>query len=286
MVLLRNVAAVIVSLVLTIGAGFLSDAARPAVETDQRISPDDLRAASTIMPITLLGQLRINLDDYLWLKSEDYLHFGLAGGSSSFQAKMIQDARNSAARLRGSGNVSRRTPEDRERWKGIFRKFEFFRPVDGYHGDPLQLLPWFRVQTKINPLDKQAYLNGAFYLVDLAKKPDEAIDFLHEGIAKNPTSPELHEALGRFHFEKLKEYDESIPYFEKAVRFGKEMQSRNDAEEEAFGNAYLFLARAHRKCGDLDAALRAAEEGVTECPDNVLVRAIYRIVSKDVLRRK
>jgi len=241
------------------------------------------------MPITMLGQLRINLDDYLWLKSEDYLHFGLTGGFSSkadFQAKMIEDVKNSAARLHGSGDGTRRTPRDRESWKGVFRKLEFFRPVDGYHGDPLQLLPWYRVQTKLNPTDTQAYVNGAFFLVDLAKKPEEAAEFLNEGIEKNPTSPELYEALGRFYFEKFGDYDKSIPCFEKAIRFGKQIKYRNDAEQEAFGNAYLFLARAHRKRGDFEAAFRIAEEGVNDCPDNVLVRTIHRIVKKEMGQSK
>ncbi len=285
---LSNALAAIASLALAVSAGFLAEAVRPVVETNQRIGPDTLRQASEIIPISLLGQLRINLDDYLWLKTEDYLHFGLTRGFSSkasFEAKLIDDFAASASRLRKPfGSLGPRFA-GRDAWRGIFRKFEFFHPINGFHGDPLELLPWYRMQTKINPLDKQAYINGAFFLVDMAKKPDEALAFLEEGIKNNPRSPELHAAVGQFYYEKLKDYDEAVPYLQKAVTFGKEMQNRDDAEEEAFGNAYLFLTMAHRKRGDLDAALRVAEEGVAECPEKAFVRAIYRVIKRDIAER-
>lgn len=286
---LSNTLAVILSLVLAVSAGFLSDAVRPVVETNQRIGADTLREASEVIPISLLGQLRINLDDYLWLKTEDYLHFGLTRGSSSranFQAKMIGDFKASVTRYNKPFGSLRPTFAERDSWRGFFRNLEFFHPIDGYHGDPRQLLPWYRMQTKLNPLDKQAYINGAFFLVDLAKKPDEALAFLEEGIENNPRSPELHVEVGRFYYEKLKRYEEAIPYLEKAVTFGKEMQSRNDAEEEAFGNAYLFLAMTHRKQGNLAVALSVAEEGVAECPESAFVHAIYRVVKRDIAGRK
>jgi tetratricopeptide (TPR) repeat protein len=290
MSLLNKILAAVVSLILAAGAGFLSHAVRPIVETNQRIGADTLRQASEVIPISLLGQLRINLDDYLWLKTEDYLHFGLTRGFSSkreFQAKMIRDYQASVVGRSGkpSGSPGPRSA-GRDDWRGFFRKLEFFHPIDGYHGNPLQLLPWYRMQTKLNPLDKQAYVSGAFFLVDLAKKPEEALAFLEEGLENNPRSPELHVAVGRFYFEKLERHDEAIPYLQKAVSFGREIQGRTEAEEEALENAYLFLAMAHRKQHDLDAALRVAKEGVVECRESVLIPVIYRVVMRDIGERQ
>ena len=48
------------------------------------------------------------------------------------------------------------------------------------------------------------------------------------------------------------------------------------------GNAYIILTKAYRAKGDFEAELRAAEDGVAQCPQNALVRAAYRIAKKDI----
>jgi tetratricopeptide (TPR) repeat protein len=176
-------------------------------------------------------------------------------------------------------------PGDRD-WRGVFKRFEYITPVKGYHGDPSELLPWYRTQTAVNPNDTSAYVNGAFFLADFNGKFDEALAFLHEGVVNNPENPDVHLAIGRLYIEKWKKYDEAIPYLEKAVALGREIQNRDQSQDRVVGNSYVFLIRAYRKTDDLDSALRAGEDGVVICPDIGIVSASLRLAKKDIARKE
>jgi len=270
-------------------AGGLAEKARPAVAITKQFSSEELRHASHSMPMTLLGQFRTNLDAYLWLKTVDYLHGGITYRpfTAAEQSEGMHEHSHSMSGFaeHQCGGPTLIPSKDLD-WRGILgnleRHLKPYRPGPAKHGDPQDLIPWYRIQTIINPLDINAYATCAFFLADFAKKPGKARSFLEEGIENNPGSPVLHEALGQLFFEKWKNYDEAIPYLEKAVAAGKEIQDRDKSQEKAFGDAYLFLARAYREKGELDSALRAAEEGVSECPDNALIRVICRVIKRDL----
>ena len=127
-------------------------------------------------------------------------------------------------------------PSKEKDWRGILgdleRHLQPYRPGPARHGDPEELIPWYRIQTILNPLDINAYATCAFFLADFAKEPEKAIAFLEEGIRNNPKSPELLEAVGRLYFEKWKRYDEAIPYLERAVAAGKEISERDKKQEK------------------------------------------------------
>ncbi len=264
-----------VALLLAIFAGYLAHVVEPVVFEGESLSEE-----GQSLPLTLIGQLRISLDDYLWLRTDDYLHFGI---SERRARKTLTKTMTADFSARMGEPVENGEQPD---WRGIFAELELFHPIKGNHGDPLELLPWYRVQTAINPTDISAYVNGAFFLADCAKKPAEAVAFLEEGLQKNPDDVELLESLGRLYYEKWKDAGRAIAYLQKAVGAGKEMQRRSPTQEEAFGNAYLFLARALREQGNLDAALQAAEEGISQCPNNALLQVIRRVIKRDIAAKR
>ncbi len=266
-------------------AGFISKAIEPAVAYEGGIVTEG-SDADRFTGMSLFGQLRISFGRYLWLRTEDYLHFGITNNAythEKFEKKMSMDFVRSLSGGR-SGDVAAHS-EERD-WRGIFKNFDFIKPIKGYHGDPSQLLPWYRAQTAINPLDTGAYVNGAFFLADFNDKSEEALEFLLEGAKNNPNSPEVHGAIGRLYIEKWKKYDEAIPHLEKAVAAGFSMRDRTGTQERAVGNAYVFLVIAYRKKGDLDSALRVAEQGLVDCPDYALVRTSHRLVKRDIARKE
>ncbi|GAB4331341.1 MAG: hypothetical protein Kow0099_02630 [Candidatus Abyssubacteria bacterium] len=274
--------AVFLYAVAAIGASLVSEAALPVGESPVRPGVQPVRTEQTIAH-TLFGQLRVNLDKYFWLRTDDYLHFGITYHSYTrvkLERSMMDDVE--AMTSGQTPGKARRAAVAQKDWRGVFKHFDFIQPVKGYHGDPTELLPWYRAQTALNPLDTSAYVNGAFFLADLARKPEEALEFLKEGAQNNPNSIEIQQALGQLYYDKWKKYDDAIPFLERAVVLGREKKDRAEAEEKSFGEAYLFLARAYRDKGDLVAALRIAEEGVEQCPGDPLVRAIHRIVKRDM----
>ncbi|RJP69352.1 MAG: tetratricopeptide repeat protein [Candidatus Abyssobacteria bacterium SURF_17] len=270
-------------------AGMLSRKVEPALATTAGFGGEELHHASHSMPMTLLGQFRTNLDAYLWLKTIDYLHNGIAYRPYT-TVERTKGMREHEHDIGGfakhpCGGPTLIPPKEKD-WRGVFgeleRNLQPYRPGPARHSDPQELIPWYRIQTMINPLDVNAYATCAFFLTDFAKEPEKALAFLEEGIEKNPHSPVLHQAIGQLYFDKWKRYDQAIPCFQKAIAAGKEIQVRDEAQEKAFGDAYLFLARAYRERGELDAALRTAKEGMAECATNNLIRVIYRVIKKEI----
>ncbi len=275
-------------LALAVFAGSFSSKARPALGIHKQFSSEELREANESIPMTLLGQFRTNLDAYLWLKTADYLHGGIVYRSLS-EAEYARGGREVESNVGGfaaHGDGPTLIPPKEKDWRGIFgdleRRIQPYRPGPATHGDPQELIPWYRVQTIINPLDVNAYVTCAFFLADFARRPDEALAFLDEGINNNPNNFEMQEAIGQLYFEKWKDCDKAIPCLEKAIALGKEIRNRDEKQETVFGNAYIFLTKAYRAKGDFEAELRAAEDGVAQCPGNPLVRAAYRIAKSDV----
>ena len=271
-------------LVLAVFAGYLSSVIEPAVKYRDGSAAEGSWGGQRFNAMTLLGQFRVTLNKYFWLRTEDYLHFGVLHNSYTRE----KTAKQLVEGFKGSiGNSSGASARQEERdWRGVFKRFEYIKPVKGYHGDPSELLPWYRTQTAVNPNDTSAYVNGAFFLADFHNKFDEALAFLHEGVVNNPESPEVHFAIGRLYFEKWEKYDEAIPYLEKAVAYGREIQNRNPTQDRVVGNSYVFLVNAYRETGDLDSALRVAEDGVAICPDIGIVRTSLRLVKKDMEKEK
>jgi tetratricopeptide (TPR) repeat protein len=288
MTLQKKISTACIVLVLAIFAGALFSKLRPAMATTGQFSSEEIREANESIPMTLLGQFRTNLDAYLWLKTEEYLHGGVSYRPYT-EKEREQGMRETEANVGGLAEHSDGPtviPSKEEDWRGIFGDFERnlqpYRPGPARHGDPEELIPWYRVQTIINPLDVNAYVTCAFFMGDFARKPEEALAFLEEGARNNPRSPEIQEAIGQLYFEKWKNYDKAIPHLRDAIALGKQIPKRDDRQEKAFGDAYLFLAKAYREKGELNTALQTADEGVKACPANALVRVIDRIVKKDL----
>ena len=59
-----------------------------------------------------------------------------------------------------------------------------------------EVLPWFWVATKVDPHNVQAYDLGTFWLARQTGEPGKALDFVTEGIGKNPDAFELELARG------------------------------------------------------------------------------------------
>jgi len=264
-------------------AGYISEALEPVLAYPDGVAAGASGEARRFTGLSLFGQLRVTLGKYFWLRTDDYLHFGIMSNAYTHQKAQREMIDGVTARMQGRGGLIKRSARPKARdWRGIFKYFDFIQPVPGYHGNPVELLPWYRAQTVINPLDTDAYVNAAFFLADFEQKPDEALAFLKEGAENNPDSAEIHAAIGRLYFEKWAKYDEAIPHLEKAVAAGRGIENRDEADRQTIGNAYVFLVQCHRKMGGLDAALRTAEDGVAEVPDYALVRTIHRIVKRDI----
>ena len=271
-------------LVSAASASYISKVVEPFLAYPDGLAGGEHGIARRFTGLSLFGQMRIALGKYFWLRTEDYLHFGIMHNSythQKVQEEMIDGYKASMKLSPDSERAKVARPKERD-WRGLFKNFSFVQPIKGYHGSPSELLPWYRAQTIINPTDTDAYVNAAFFLADFEDKGEEAFSFLQEGAENNPDSVEIQAAIGRLYIEKWKRYNMAIPHLEKAVALAGNVKDRDKGERRDVGNAYVFLALSYKNIGDLDSALRTAKKGVAELPDYALIRSMHRIVMKDI----
>jgi hypothetical protein len=171
----------------------------------------------------ILGELRIGAADFLFVKTELYLHGGIG------YAEHTDDLESMDAVLEGSSpeaevhadhtahdhhgpehahgeeapgaahaeeGVQTRIRNADEDFRGIVgaleREIKPWRDPNSPHvlTEGSELLPWFRLMTIANPHFVRGYRIGALWL-GRENKYVEALEFLDEGIANNQENPEL-----------------------------------------------------------------------------------------------
>ncbi|MCX7625189.1 MAG: tetratricopeptide repeat protein [Candidatus Sumerlaeaceae bacterium] len=213
---------------------------------------------------TILGEFRTNLSDMLFIKTERYLHGGvaymphidteqLASSGDVMHSKhelrrpATSDAETSVTELPNTdlpttGPGDQGTPAGKE--DELHREEEaatlIRTPENDFRGflgtlertvkpwrDPrlphehiggVELLPWYRLATLVDPKNVRAYMIGAWWLKTIHDEHAlrEAVKFLEEGIRQNPQSFQLHLMLG-YILRDLGEKQRALSAFEKAV---------------------------------------------------------------------
>ncbi len=170
----------------------------------------------------ILGEIRLGVADYLFVKTELYLHGGIGYAHHSDDLEEVDSAMEPASneaenheghahhehpqsdpdhaqgddRDPGEAGVQTRMRSAEEDFRGIVgrleREIKPWRDPDSPHvlAPGSELLPWFRIMTVANPHFVRGYRIGALWL-GREDKYAEALEFLDEGIANNEDNPEL-----------------------------------------------------------------------------------------------
>ncbi len=67
-------------------------------------------------------------------------------------------------------------------------------------GNEREMLPWLKLSADLDPHELDAYLTASYWLRTSLHKPDEAEQFLREGLRANPDSYQILLELGRIYF--------------------------------------------------------------------------------------
>lgn len=164
----------------------------------------------------MLGGLRTAMSDILFIKTERYLHSGVAyvphlqsslmsvsetmGSVDAHDAGEAQSVDPHAGHDHAVGGecdveageelptIILQAEEDFRGFIGnLHRTVKPFSAEGAHqHGDGRELLPWFRVMTTSDPNYIPGYTIGGWWLK--SKEPEEALKFVTEGIARNPDS--------------------------------------------------------------------------------------------------
>ena len=139
-----------------------------------------------------------------------------------------------------------------------------FYPVVHTHlhgGNEREMLPWLKLSADMDPHETSTYLTASYWLRTSLNQPDEAEQFLREGLRANPDSYEILLELGRVYF-----YSRTNSFVARNI-FG--LASRKWRRQEAAGkkpDARTYeeilgeMVKADRAQGDLKQELADLEE--------------------------
>jgi hypothetical protein len=180
---------------------------------------------------SMLGELRTSMSDILFLKTERYLHGGVAY-TPHINKKVLSVSGTQSEMFAHQGGVDAPDSEavvmESDSEKGTetiiptaaddFRGFigQLHREVKPWldpsrhagHADGKEVLPWFRVMTLSDPHYIRAYSVGSWWLK--TKNLDAAFEFIQEGIKNNPASFQVYAALGDLHYTKAMNISRNI----------------------------------------------------------------------------
>jgi len=155
-----------------------------------------------------------------------------------------------------------------------------------------QILPWYRVQTAINPRHGRAYVIAGWLLLKAKDEEDhltQAELFLKEGAKNNPDFFSIHVMLGRVLLAQDRHAD-AIEIFSQAREIalkkrppdGKpEPHVWEDSDEEDFGFAVRYIPYIQfRILKDLTAAEKSTSDGLKLMPKDQPLRNFMRQIRK------
>jgi tetratricopeptide (TPR) repeat protein len=249
------------------------------------------------------------MSDIMFIKTERYLHNGVAY-QPHITMKDFESPSSATEEYAGIPTVIRRPQED---WRGFIGDLE--REIKPWkdpsqhmaHEKGVELLPWFRVMTLVNPHRIRGYKIGAFLMMtrDSPDSLQEAWNFIQEGIKKNPDSHELYYMLIRLaqmdvrlaqaggkilSEEELRKYDQAaLDFAQKGIEVaaprrpaeGWQGKGRPAEMEDAFAALTHYEVLLLRRLGRDEEALRAAFQSLEKFgSDPVLQNEVAELQAK------
>ena len=137
-----------------------------------------------------------------------------------------------------------------------------------------EILPWMKLSAEMNPQLIDSYTVGAYWLQAVLNKPDEAREFLFEGLRANPGNPELLFDLGRLYEESYHDTNRAENVWKFALHNWEtesETLKTNTLSQFQCDEITVSLARAEEAQGHFVEAIRYFEiaKSVSPTPESI-----------------
>jgi len=174
----------------------------------------------------LFGQFRVGVSDILFVKTEEYLHGGVAY-APHMDIRTMSQTGDIAASHAGHPHAPTLIPPPEEDWRGYIGNLErevspWLHPSEEHHlTTGKELLPYYWLAVRANPHNVRAYRIGTFWLASLRTEQaiGEALRFIDEGVRNNPGNFMLYEERGAVE-RRMGKPEAAMASFQQAIRLG------------------------------------------------------------------
>jgi len=271
---------VLIICALAVASGFTVSDVREEVKPKGRYA--GLEAHETHASASLLGQFRTSVSGWLWLRTDLYLHNGVAMRPLTDQEIAagrtgVGSSDNHEGHLHDDSKIVTVIPGAKDDFRGIFGDIEratrAYKDMTGHdHNNPRQALPLFRLMTWIDPQFINGWAVGAAVLAMGKDKlgHEQAAEFLQQGLEHNPESITLLNQLGFTYTARLQKWNLATPTFEKARSIGNKypLDRLTTDDQDSLRQAYRWLALLYRETGVLDKKYAVLREGLIKFPED------------------
>jgi tetratricopeptide (TPR) repeat protein len=150
-----------------------------------------------------------------------------------------------------------------------------------------EILPWLKLSAEMDPTQIETYVTASYWLRTTLNKPQDAEEFLRQGLRANPDSYEILLELGRVYFYNKKDSRVARNIWELALNKWEKQESAGEKpdqhdHEEIIGE----ILRADRDQNDLQAQLADLQELIKISPSKGTLEPQLREVEDKLAARK
>jgi tetratricopeptide (TPR) repeat protein len=276
----------LVLLLVFVGCFTLATQLAPVFESLQAGSNS---AASPLL--VLLGDTRQLFANQFFTMADVYFHSGFYPTIFDARKKEGPSHLDVASRGEDSGaKAAPQEPDDDDNFMGkpkdwIERFGRNFLPTVHTHlqgAKVREILPWLKLSAEMDPKRVNTYVTAAYWLRTRLNKPDEAEQFLREGLRANPDSYEILLELGRVHFYDKKDPRVARNIWELALqKWRQQDQAGKNPDPLARREIIAELIRDDEQSGDLRQLLADLEALQIISPGNpTLEKYIQEVKAK------
>jgi tetratricopeptide (TPR) repeat protein len=134
-------------------------------------------------------------------------------------------------------------------------------------GNEREMLPWLRLSASLNPQRTDTYTVASYWLRSRLGKPEEAEQFLREGLRANPNSYEILFELGCLYRENFNDPKRAEGVLRLALQRWREQElGKKDPNNTMLDKIIVRLAKVEQDQGKIEEAIRYLEEAKPVSP--------------------
>jgi tetratricopeptide (TPR) repeat protein len=196
----------------------------------------------------LLGDGRRIFAQHFFIKADVYFHSG-------YYPSIFYQGERDTSHMAGHEDRDHEGDHDHEKeadflgkpkdWIDRFgRHFIVTEHTHLAHGNEREILPWLKLSAELDPQKIDTYTVAAFWLANHLGKPEEAEQFLREGLRANPSSYEILFALGRIYYDSFHDTSRARNVWELGLRrWNEQQQAKNNPDKLVLEEMVMNLAR-------------------------------------------
>jgi tetratricopeptide (TPR) repeat protein len=278
-----NTLPVLLLLLLLVGCFTLTGWIEPRFQEAEQSRPQDVMAV-------LLGDGRRIFANHFFVKADAYFHSGfyptVFDNQESFKTPHVA-ADSGATKDQNTGEETAFMGPPRDFIEAFGRNFIPSRHThldeggaqgtnaadlgDTAGGGVREILPWLKISAELDPNRIETYTVTAYWLRKRMGKPDEAEQFLRDGLRANPYNPALLFELGCLYQEDKKDDIRARNIWELGVTKLDALTNRTDQDDYILFRLTLYLARLAEKQENWPVAVKWLEREKTVSPEPALV---------------